>query len=408
MVASMESQTAAVKDQSEHLLREGYIVVKGVVDSSVCDALKEHILLSAAEAQRLDRGDLFGNIQEAHASANWARFDLKLDLCAPVLDALNQWQVGCSDLVKTAVGGRARLVELASITSRKGAKAQGVHADTMHGVTRFLQSDAVMPIADIKGSSPGHVDADSDAEEKQDDMSSIVRAVATHTALIYSSFIALQDVDFDMGPTLVWPATNTVEHHAALWEAGPKLSVVEADKSFHKAHLEMIMAKGDVLIYDSRVMHCGGENTSEHTRTLMVISCMGPGIPPDGSTYTMLPSLRRRDLLDQLPLPQDAATAPTATDGPDGVILPAAPHSRTSDEVAADGDGSREPGELKPIPPLEEWAAAVQCILCRRWRPCSADEAPKLSGGDGFQCRLTGFSCLQDQVYTADEIDGMF
>ena len=71
-----------------------------------------------------------------------------------------------------------------------------------------------------------------------------VQAVATETALIFTSLLALQemvllkmllelvltpeinpfdscavekDIEPNMGPTHVWPGTNTVEHHATLW-----------------------------------------------------------------------------------------------------------------------------------------------------------------------------------------------
>lgn len=57
------------------------------------------------------------------------------------------------------------------------------------------------------------------------------------------------------------------------------------------------------MLYDSRTMHCGGENSSDKRRSVLCISCMGPGIRPDGTTWTMLPSLRNQITLTKLPLP---------------------------------------------------------------------------------------------------------
>lgn len=75
------------------------------------------------------------------------------------------------------------------------------------------------------------------------------------------------------------------------------------------------------MLYDSRTMHCGGENSSDKRRSVLCISCMGPGIRPDGTTWTMLPSLRNQITLTKLPLPairppppQDRHSARSITD----------------------------------------------------------------------------------------------
>merc|ERR1719235_2679314 len=136
-----------------------------------------------------------------------------------------------------------------------------------------------------------------DDEDIFDDMGSIVRSVATDTALIYTCLAALQDVDLDMGPTHVWPGTNTVEHHFTLWNSrsagsDDKLIVADADERFGVKRRDMDLRKGDLVMYDSRTMHCGGANNSNKRRSVFVVSCMGPGVRPDGTTWTMLKSLK--------------------------------------------------------------------------------------------------------------------
>merc|ERR1711920_597691 len=173
-------------------------------------------------------------------------------------------------------------------------------------------------------------------------MTSIVRAVATDTALILTSLIALQDIDPDMGPTHVWPSTNTVEHHATLWgHAADKLSVDAADKAFGVEHRKMTLQKGDLVLYDSRTMHCGGANMSEIRRSVMAISVMGQGIRPDGTTWTMLKSLRNRlPLLCDFPMTLDFARQPAATES--AIVLPPAPETATDAQAGPTSDDPEE------------------------------------------------------------------
>jgi len=389
-----------VAAEAERLRTQGYVVLRGVLSAEVCDAVREHVLRTSDEAKKLGRNDLFGNIQEADR-----RTDLKLDLCPPVVSAINEFGSRCGAVLRDVMPGIVRVVELAAITSSGGAVAQPVHADTMHGVTRFLQSDVALPTTTREKD-----EADSEDEDADEDLGSVIRAVATDTALIFTSLIALQDITPDMGPTLVWPETNTVEHHATLWgtAVGGKLGVDEADKAFGVMHKEMTLAKGDLVLYDSRTMHCGGSNVSDKRRSVFCISVMGPGIRPDGTTWTMLPSLRNQVSVNTLPLSESTVRVPANTADSEEVRLPPPPAKATAGNGgdAADGDASEGP---KPIPPLEEWDAAVLCTLCRRWRPCSAAEAPKLTALEaGFQCPLLGHSCMQDQVYTDAEIDALF
>lgn len=372
-------------------------MVRSALCSDECDALREHVLLSTDEAAKLGRNDLFGNIQEADR-----RYDLKLDLCPPVVEALNSFASHCGPVLRKVMGGTARVVELAAITSDGGAVAQPVHADTMHGVTRFLQSDLQLPEAEPRGAD------DSEDEGADEDVGALVRAVATDTALIFTSLLALQDITPEMGPTHVWPGTNTVQHHATLWgtNVAGKLHVAEADKAFGVEHRKMTLSKGDLVLYDSRTMHCGGANTSDGRRSVFCVSCMGPGIRPDGTTWTMLPSLRNRLRMDDFPLSPEWVRGPAA--GPGAVELPLL-QAKSADGSTKDGParaGGTAEGEPRPVPPLEEWAACVQCSFCGRWRPCAADEAPKLMGSDsGFHCAKVGFACCQEQRYTAEEID---
>jgi len=370
---------------AQELKEQGYLVLKNVIKEADCDALRDHVWAATDEARRLKRTDLFGNIQEVKN-----RTDLKLDLCVPVIEALNQVVGRVGPIWTEVMGNRVRIVELSSITSDPGAVCQAVHADTMHGVTRFLQGDMEMPNVG-QGA-----EKDDDAI---DDMTSVVEHIATDTAMIYTCLVALQDVEPDMGPTHVWPGTNTVEHHATLWGAGvsEKLYPKEADKAFKVDHKDMTLKKGDLVVYDSRTMHCGGANISDKRRSVLVVSSMGPGIRPDGTTWTMLGSLRNRFEIPDFPLSLSQARSPVAV---------ADPNAREDEIELPPEEAAVAEENYRAVPDLKDWEAAVQCIFCRRWRACSMADAPKFANSEpGFHCTLVGFSCMQEQKFTKEEID---
>merc|ERR1712048_88845 len=182
--------------------------------------------------------------------------------------------------------------------------------------------------------------------EDDDSMGQIVEAVATNTALIYTALLALQDIDPDMGPTHVWPCTNTVEHHATLWgtHVAGKLSIEDADKAFGVAHKQMTLKQGDLVLYDSRTMHCGGANNSDKRRSVLCMSVMGPGIRPDGTTWTMLKSLRNRLTFASFPRQVDE-TLPANTAETESIILPPvqqALNNKADVSGARDGKGDGE------------------------------------------------------------------
>jgi len=379
--------------EAQKLIQDGYVVVRAALGASACDGLREYAQAAGDEAKKIGRLELLGNIQEADRRA-----DLKLDLSMPVRKALNEVVQRCQGCFSEVMGASAKLVELATITSDPGAVAQPVHADTMHGVTRFLQSDVQFP----------ETAEDSDGEDGQDDMGEIVRAVATETAIICTALVALQDVSSSMGPTHLWPGTHTVNHHATLWGTcvGGKLSVAAADEAFGVDRVDMTLQKGDMVIYDSRTMHCGGANTSQSRRSVLCISLMGPGIRPDGTTWTMLPSLQNRLRLSDFPITEDGREAAAAWTEDGLPVLPPPAVNGTTQATCAKAAENGGHDDLKPVPPLDEWEAAVQCSLCGRWRPCAADQAPVLTSAEqGFICKAAGFNCRQEQGYLTTEID---
>eukprot|EP01065_Artemidia_motanka_P049777 TRINITY_DN8356_c0_g1_i1.p2 TRINITY_DN8356_c0_g1~~TRINITY_DN8356_c0_g1_i1.p2 ORF type:complete len:406 (+),score=139.48 TRINITY_DN8356_c0_g1_i1:66-1220(+) len=376
---------AVVQDAGGDAPRD-YHVQQGVIDPEVCDALLRHSHQECAAAR--ERGDdtLFGKIR---APEN--RYDVLLDMTGPVPLALSQLVERLRSQLTDVVGDDATLVELAAITSQPGAASQPVHADTVHGIVRFLNAD-ISGMTQMLGLEEGDDGSDGD-----DDCAEVLRTVATDTAPLWTCLTALQDVEPDMGPTLVWPGTNTVECHSDLYgyyqqQGAGQLTPAAADDLFRVRHQPMLLRKGDSVCYDSRLMHCGGANTSaDRPRTVLVTTFMGTGVPPEGSTYDLRRHLRGKFRVRNFPL-EFAADQPL-----DVPSVPIPPPAAAANAPLAEGAG-------REVPALETWEAAVQCVRCKQWRPCSGSDAAMLTLSQ-WRCADSRFSCFTPQGYSVAEID---
>ena len=109
---------------------------------------------------------------------------------------------------------------------------------------------------------------------------------------IWTTFIALQDVTADMGPTLVWPGTHTDYFCDFLKPrmCGP----VDRYYAEHPPRALTLRA-GDAVLMDTRVMHCGGANESSADRMLLHFSLQTIAEPdaPVGFTYNLDSHLQR-------------------------------------------------------------------------------------------------------------------
>ncbi|KAJ1639586.1 hypothetical protein T492DRAFT_557816, partial [Pavlovales sp. CCMP2436] len=118
----------------------------------------------------------------------------------------------------------SEVVELGCITSRPGASQQSIHADV-----KF----------------------------------------ASNARRIYTTFVALQDVPMEMGPTLIWKGSHT-EFFCMFykrWFKGP------VDEYWAENEpVPMLMRAGDCVLMDTRVTHAGGANVSDQQRMLMHFS----------------------------------------------------------------------------------------------------------------------------------------
>lgn len=134
-------------------------------------------------------------------------------------------------------------------------------------------------------------------------------ATADHPTLL-TCFIALQDIDESMGPTVFLPGTHTLEHHAAFADESRtsaatdtlETSLSPKDSVLQNAPLVLLgtLAKGSCAIYDSRLLHCGSANQStlKKSRAIFYTSWRHPDTPNTGNP----PSIRAELGAAQIPL----------------------------------------------------------------------------------------------------------
>ena len=175
-------------------------------------------------------------------------------------------------ILRGGLGPRAMLWELACIVANPGAPHQGMHRDV--GV--------------VEQPAPG----------------------------LYNVFVALQDVTCAMGPTVLVPRTHSNAAIAAdTWlheadrkarEAGERarraysrseagvadedahadatslLDAERAVKAFLQSNRAPLLAKGDALIYDTRLRHCGAANVSAQPRRMLTFAFAAEGAAEAG------------------------------------------------------------------------------------------------------------------------------
>ena len=95
------------------------------------------------------------------------------------------------------------------------------------------------------------------------------------TAPLYVIFLALQDVNEDMGPTTFLLKTHTAKQNAMFKDHSQK------DDQLSKADARLAtLKKGDAVLFDARILHCGNANDAEKgaNRVLFNFSFRNPKV----------------------------------------------------------------------------------------------------------------------------------
>jgi len=230
------------------LIDAGFVRLNGLLSDETAAALLVHVSGQLEEKRKEAAADMnaetkyFGDVL-----MRYNRYDLLLDLEAPVRAALAEALPTLKRVFAHTLGGDAELFELSAVIADPGAPRQ-----PMHPGTAFRAGDP--------------------------------------DAAVVTAFVALQDVTEDMGPTCIIPGTATAEAHARfndLADGGRERIALLREMPNHVGTL----ARGDANLMDSRLFRAGGSNDSPKRRVLFYISFRRRGkVMPSGS---LLYKLRR-------------------------------------------------------------------------------------------------------------------
>jgi hypothetical protein len=259
--------------QTKVLNRDGVIRIDQALSSDVADKLREHILQQKDEAASITEQDaskaraLYG-VENQRAS----RCDLQLSLLgnfgtdngaqnhvmADTLQDLLGKEGSLRHIYENLVTLQGEFYELAAVVTDPGSTRQKIHPDL-----------------------PYKVDAP-----------------------LYVVFLALQDVNEAMGPTSFLLKTHTSKENAKFSDPSQEVRDKQISSSEHRLST---LKKGDAVIFDARILHCGNANDSENgsTRALFNFSFRNPKVTADlGYAGSIRPryvkSMNLQDISDAL------------------------------------------------------------------------------------------------------------
>lgn len=289
--------TAAVDPVVQALCKEireeGLVRIDNVLSAQAADDLKDYLVDLRKRAKADVEAGIIEDSQERFADVllNQNRCDLKIPLGPkPVhealLDVLNDSSGNAANnnpsLVRQVIegvfdhyngnnklGSMASLWELNCFMSNSGARRQLVHADCV----------CMEPVRGLQ-----HTNTNKDGEDAGE-------------PILLTCFVALQDIDPSMGPTVFMPRTHNIRSHNLFFETGrdedstqtdeysPKNALLQKSPAVRGAPLP----KGSCILFDPRVLHCAGANECsdpENTRALFYVTFKNPKVDSPGCPST--------------------------------------------------------------------------------------------------------------------------
>lgn len=258
--SSSSSSSAALKTQAKELAKvlkqQGVVRMDNVLSRTVADDLRHFLFDLRAESETLVKQGKIKPIQRfADVLLRKNRVDMPVPLGPEIVttaldEVLLQSPVG--GVVQNLLTDQAVLYELSCLCSDPGSQRQVMHPDTPYNP----QSDE---------------------------------------PVLYTCFIALQDITIEMGPTIWMPNTHTLAIHEKFQDESIAQGATESPKDTLLRTQPAVLGtlpKGCCAVYDSRLLHCGGANQSDLRRALFYFSFRNPKISSVGN-----PGSIRRDMI---------------------------------------------------------------------------------------------------------------
>jgi ectoine hydroxylase-related dioxygenase (phytanoyl-CoA dioxygenase family) len=249
-----KANNAEAKAHSKVLIEEGVVRIDNILSEKVVDRLKSYLYdLRQTSEQEIEKGLVKPLDRFANVLLKQNRCDLTIPLGNDIVsqalnEALRISSVGAT--ISSILGEDCILHEFSCLMSDPGSQRQVIHPDTPF----------------IPGKGP----------------------------VLYTCFIALQDVRPDMGPTVWFPNTHTEEAHNAFKNDSMDVVSGESKKDqfirSRKAVLGLL-PKGSCAIFDSRLLHCGTANQSNDSRALFYFSFKNPSVGYTGNPASIRPDV---------------------------------------------------------------------------------------------------------------------
>ena len=245
------------KAHAKVLKKDGVVRIDRVLSAATADRMKEYVteLRRRGEAE-VEAGGVPLLKRFASVLLRKDRCDLTLPLGQDdiVAEALNEVlrESSAGATVRAILGKGSIMHELSCLISDPGSQRQVLHPDT--------------PFMEGKG------------------------------PVLFTCFVALQDVRLDMGPTTWLPGTHSAEAHEIFKDehvqggAGSKSRKDELIRN--SAAVLGMLPKGSCAIFDSRTVHCGTANQSEtDSRALFYFSFKNPTVGYTGNPPSIRPEI---------------------------------------------------------------------------------------------------------------------
>ncbi|KAJ1445853.1 hypothetical protein M885DRAFT_492254 [Pelagophyceae sp. CCMP2097] len=227
---ALDAATAA--DAVATLGEAGVAVVRGAVDARALAAVSRVCAIKVAAVRRA----LAARADAPHERApetfafrdvcgrGKGRYDVKLPEAQDLVDTLLAPSGGgasCMDVVRAALGGDPKLLALGVVVSAPGTAVQRWHAD---GAALFPETGFC--------------------------------SLPVHALTV---FLPLVDVGPRQGPTQFIPGTHR----------GTAVVLCDGDAVTHAPAAEPLLRTGDAVIFDYRLVHRGGANSSDEDRPML-------------------------------------------------------------------------------------------------------------------------------------------
>lgn len=247
------------KTHAKTLKQDGVVRIDNVLSPEVADRMRDFSYQLRKKSEEEVEAGIVQPIQRfADVLLKKDRCDLTIPLGDDIVsEALNEVlrNSAAGQTISTILTENAVLYELSCLMSDPGSQRQVVHPDTPY----------------IEGKGP----------------------------VLYTCFIALQDIRLDMGPTTWLPGTHTAKAHEAFADTGTGtdngMSRKDALIQNSKAVLGTL-SKGSCAIFDSRCLHCGTANKSQDSRALFYFSFKNPEVGYPGNPSSIRSELGAANL----------------------------------------------------------------------------------------------------------------